>query len=115
MIQRAPGSGRRWTSGSRAVKIRQHLEANAPSLPIPTRIAYLERRPLSQPRSSQRRKSDMSSGRSLGLLCTNSLTVPCPLAFFAASARPGASGAELRGHGGLTNPQQEDTCFLFWH
>ena len=41
----------------------------------------------------------MSSGRSLDLLCTSSLTSPSPLALFADSARLGPTDAELRGIG----------------
>ena len=72
---------------------------------IRNRIASPERRTLSQARLSQRRESDMSSGRSLGLLCTNSLTFPRPLALFADSARLGPTDAELRGVEVSRNPQ----------
>ena len=52
---------------------------------------------LSQVRFSRRRQRDMSSGLSLDLLWTNSLTSPRPLPLFADSARLGPTDAELRG------------------
>ncbi len=82
-----------------AVKIRQDLEKTALFFPIRNRIGYRQRRTLTQARSSHRRESDMPSGRNLGLLGTNSLTSPRPLALFADSARLGPTNTELRGMG----------------
>ncbi len=75
------------------------------SLYIRNRISFLKRRALSQARLSHRRESGMSSGRSLGFLCTNFLTFPHPFTLFADSARLGPTDAELRGIEVSQNPQ----------
>lgn len=53
----------------------------------------------------------MPSGRNLGLLGTNSLTFPRPLAFFADSTRLGPTDAESRGRGGLARRAVFLFCF----
>jgi hypothetical protein len=81
---------------ARAVKIRQGLKKKA--LFFPSEIEYYPRTDGSpQVRFSRRRERDMSSGRSLDLLCTNSLTSPRPLPLFADSARLAPTDAELPG------------------
>lgn len=82
---------------ARALQIRKNLKKKAPFLSTRAWVGCPERRILSQVRFSRRRERDMSSRRSLDLLCTNSLTPPRRLTLFADSAPLGPTDAELRG------------------